>query len=546
MSASKSAGTCSYGCAFAHGDEKIVALLRRLNYTQRNRQDGLPTLQEHEARMIAFPSHWHKRLNGHVTVEKARRSSSRTPRSAAPPPDKYIWHLPYQIASLLPPNFQFSFECTTDASGMRRFAPLPSSDEFLPWASVVGHFILEDRGEQRTDLPFSYHEFRLFNSFVRHTQEFIGATPLLGTTLHTTRAGRLSDDREDRDILPQHIGLDVHGRGGRWAQRKFRQEGRAAAAKAGIKMPSDQEILVYGLTRAAERAPLAANDAEIRGLIRMALFTLGPPADKPNQEVLNYVAKHVIADLRKHLDDSKEEFRRWVEDSKSDVIHRIAKRRDCPTSRPGVRQAILELGVQSFWIQGECVDAAMRAFQAALPAPLKGYESQLFELLYHAQPQFGNLPLVMLKDRFPFLRPAMLRVWSNPTSKKATGILFRVITWFAEMLDNRRAADRQRKSRRNSDGKTTEHSGIVVEPKQVSHSRVPAAIRDQLQPLIEARLKIDLEASEWDLRIIGDEDDDPVTLVVSVDELPDRELLVTRQVLGEMLGFKKDKVKSKS
>lgn len=496
--------------------------------------------------MVSFSSRWQQRLNGRVTVETGRYSPGSTIHIGAPLPKKYTWHFPYQIASALPANVQFSFACTTDGSGMRRFAPLPSLDEFLPWAGVVGHLILRDRGELRTDLPFTYDEFRLFNSYVRHSQEHIGATPRLGTTLHTTRAGRLSEDAAERDVLPKLIGLDADGRGCRWKQWEFQQEGRAAAVKAGIEAPSAQDILIHGLTRAARRAPLMANDDKVPGLIRMALFSVGPPTEKPSQEVLTFVAKHVKVALREHLDDSKEEFRRWVEDAKSDLIHRIAKRRDCPTDRPGVRQAILELGVQSFWIQGECVDAAMRAFQTALPVPLKGYEARLFELLYLAQPRFGNLPLALIKDRFDFLKPAMLRLWSKPASAKARGELFRVIAWFAEVLDNRRTADRRRKSRCDSNGKTTGQCELVEEPRQMKHTRIPTQLRDILQSLIEVRLKTDLEGMEWDLRFVGDENDDPVTFNVSVEGLPDRAMKVSRQALRAMVAPRKDEVKLKS
>ena len=83
-------------------------------------------------------------------------------------------------------------------------------------------------------------------------------------------------------------------------------------------------------------------------MMKCAFFTLGPEGTKLDQEAIEYVAKHVRASLKEHLDDSSEEFEKWIKDPKSNLINRIAKRKDCRWTKAEVRRAMLELGWRSF------------------------------------------------------------------------------------------------------------------------------------------------------------------------------------------------------
>ena len=154
------------------------------------------------------------------------------------------------------------------------------------------------------------------------------------------------------------------------------------------------------------------------------------------------------------------------------------------------------------WLNGDCVDAFMRAFGAALPKPLVGYEKDLFAAMYLKQPRFGNLPLVLLWDRFDFCKLAILAIWLNPDDDAEFKVLYRMLAWFDEMLGKKRDADRRRKARRDSKGKTSRHEQLPKDtksPKKSAHekgSAIHAATKADLQQRIEMRLKIDLELEE--------------------------------------------------
>jgi hypothetical protein len=382
----------------------------------------------------------------------------------------------------------------------------------------------------------------LIGNFVKHMREYVGSTQKFEWALHVTRKGRQSDNPEDRDILPDSIGLDVHGNGQRWNLLRFSDEGRDAAVAAGKTNPQPRDVLVHGLHAAARRAPFLPGQDRILGLMRMALFSLGPSTREPQEEHLAYVAKQMRSVVREYVDDSTEQFNRWAEDRRADTIHRISKRRDCPLDREGVRQALLELGMQWIIAYGECVDAAMEAFEAALPEPLSPEERDLFQTSYRKDKRFGNLPLVLLLERFDFCRPAIIAIWNDPCDREAIGVFYRTIAYFAEMLDKRRSADRRRSRLRGEncqvvslscapEASTKEHGNDTDNNrgKRKADDRdgygrrdaPPASsevLKNIVQDEVERRLGCDLECLEWNVQVIGQSNDE-VTLLVSCPEL---------------------------
>ena len=166
--------------------------------------------------------------------------------------------------------------------------------------------------------------------------------------------------------------------------------------------------------------------------------------------------------LKDHINDSTEEFDQWIQDRKSNLIGRIAKRKDCQWTREEVRQAMLELGWRSFKLLAKSIDACTRAFAAALPKPLTKEEKKLFARTYLAHRDLGRIPLVLLRDRFEVLKPAILEIWRNPGSRKAVGVLRRLIWFYAEIVDTRRAGDRQYKKRQSSQKNENDRPAIDV------------------------------------------------------------------------------------
>ena len=78
-----------------------------------------------------------------------------------------------------------------------------------------------------------------------------------------------------------------------------------------------------------------------------------------------------------------------------------------------MREALLELGWRSFEAIGKAIDAQMRAIRNALTEPLTNTEDARFKQVFLAQRAFGNLPMLLLLDRFEFLKEAILRTWAT-------------------------------------------------------------------------------------------------------------------------------------
>lgn len=194
-----------------------------------------------------------------------------------------------------------------------------------------------------------------FQSVLRCTREYLGETLTLGRLLNISLAGR--PDAATKDILPEDIGLDAAGNGDRWSIGRFKENGITAAKAAGISKPTADDIAWFGLYEAAKRNPLPTTDAEAEDFLRLAFYTLGPEVAKSDPAAVDYVAEQVSAFLKDHINDSTEEFDQWIQDRKSNLIGRIAKRKDCQWTREEVRQAMLELGWRSFKLLAKSIDA---------------------------------------------------------------------------------------------------------------------------------------------------------------------------------------------
>ena len=84
-------------------------------------------------------------------------------------------------------------------------------------------------------------------------------------------------------------------------------------------------------------------------------------------------------------------------------------------------------------------------FHNAIPVPLTDIEDFYFGQLYLANSNFAGLPLILLRNRYDDLQAAVLNVWNNPGDRSAVPVLHRVMTYYSEVLGNRRTADKEYK-----------------------------------------------------------------------------------------------------
>ena len=71
----------------------------------------------------------------------------------------------------------------------------------------------------------------------------------------------------------------------------------------------------------------------------------------------------------------------------------------------------------------------------------------MFEAIYFKQAYLGGLPLILLRDRFAFLKGAILDIFAAPGDPGPVGVLLRLLQYYEEMATVRREVDRGLKRR---------------------------------------------------------------------------------------------------
>ena len=458
--------------------------------------------------MDESPAYWHRRLNGVVEIEELPREKWKSGRA-----DEVIikrllctWRPPYQLTEEVPEGFSLSLECHVNKDGTRRFTPAEQTANFIFHASLGGHAILRDRDGIKKHLPLSYDEFRLFNQHIRHRREYFGSTIKLEQAFYVASAGR--PDRGTSHILPPDLGLDSQGEGQVWRVPTLFREGLGAAQAAGLANPTPAEIMRYGLMTAAQRSPLVVSNVKAaRGLVRMTLFALGPAAEKIKPSAITYVANQVKAALAQFtatnetVAETREKFDRWIVDEKSNLIHQISKRSDCRLGRAGVREALLELGWLSFEAMGRSIDAQMQAFREALPEPLSPTEDVLFSQVFLAHRAFGNLPMILLQDRFKFLQEAFLQTWQRPDNRSDIAVVHKMMDYYSVLVGNRRSGYREYKSHTKAKNESgcVARTEVLLPDAKIRTSPQSEEFKEIAIRLAKARgFRCDFESAEWE------------------------------------------------
>ena len=153
--------------------------------------------------------------------------------------------------------------------------------------------------------------------------KYLGRTGRNARQLGICTAGRCSG--AERDRLPADIGLDRFGNGTRWTIGRVKEEGCRSAATRGIRDPSEDKIVRLGLLEAAQTNPLDVTDSEAEVLVRLTLFKLELAVDAVTDEELQLVANRVKEAINKRLHIPDDDFRIWIEDTKSSLVRSIER-----------------------------------------------------------------------------------------------------------------------------------------------------------------------------------------------------------------------------
>ena len=320
-------------------------------------------------------------------------------------------------------------DCLTGRDGSRRFTPAGGVKPFLLEASLGGLALLSRVRDLDAEGRFSYHAMRLIFQHAPLLREHLGRSFKRESDLVVAGAERAG--RGGKDILPERIGLDPEGRGSRWTVPGLLRRGRAHAVEAGDPNPDPERCIAAGLFVAARRDPLdpaRLTKAEALGLVRMALFDLGPAAGVAEADK-QAVAERLLKLIEPHLGDDTATFNRRFFEGRNDLVHRIAKQKKAggPIPSEDVRRALLDLVFDAFTYVGDCVCLQMQAFLLALPSPLGERDRAGFAALYFKLDHLGGLPLILLRDRFAFLKESILDILAAPGEPGPVGVLLRLL-----------------------------------------------------------------------------------------------------------------------
>jgi len=375
----------------------------------------------------------------------------------------YEWTPAPELKGELPPSFTFRLRCITGSDGVRRFYPVGSLEEFIAQAFMVGLALLSTLKHLTPEQRHSYRTMYLLFQRVRRSKEHLGNNLLNATSLRISRVGR--DLADEPSILPATVGLDQQGGGEPWSVDRFLAEGRQAARGAGIELPSEVDCVHYGLVAAAKLNPLIIPSDRVSELVHQALYD-EIPIDEPIQpEVVDAVIERTLAAMHHHLDEPAAEFDAWFSGPHASFVRQIAKRKLLPGGQLDqvlVRSVLVDLGWQAYRYVADCIHTTMWAIERSIPEPLTEGERTFFDQMYLNQPHFGNLPLVLLVERFPFVQSIIWDILGSPDDQTAIAVLHRLLDYYGDMARRRRQVDRTIKQRRPANLIEGEKTPLII------------------------------------------------------------------------------------
>jgi len=390
---------------------------------------------------------------------------------------KYRYEPPPDLGLSIPGLQSLEFDCYKGPDDVRRFVPCAAEglNSLTAKGFEIGsalkarddHWSENDLNQVRSlKTAFDY----LSNTQARMRQRFRSTGDL---TLRKVIANKVGV----RNVLPSDVGLVTSGSGEPWTVTRVLDEGRITAEMDGLKKFSQADMIRNGIFAAAKLNPMAQAGAGVSAYIRMALFDTSRDANKALPEIVADVHERLNHLIGKHLNETAEDFRKWLTGGGSNLVSAIAiprrKRREPGLPRAGVKAALQELGWQGCCVVAECLEEFALSFADALPQPLTQPERELFTSMYCRQDYFGGLSLPLILDRRNELQPVITKLWSQPNDPELIGAMHRILDWYAQMVAISRRAGRMKKAQKH---------GMVSQPEMMPK---PAIDEKAIAPYLE-------------------------------------------------------------
>ncbi len=354
----------------------------------------------------------------------------------------YRWTPSEDLRSELLPSFELEFDCLTGKDHARRFYPTLDSESLIRilftggLAILISHHGLNEKQRWSYRMMFLlFQKMRKLNN--RQQRNFRGIKDL-----YVKKSGRYEGGK--KNILPDTLGDSHDSKSHPWGIEKLKTKGEELARACGYGKPSMRQSIEYGLFAAARMNPLCIEKPQqIAGLLRIALYNEQNTFDCDPQ-TRDWIEGEMLHAISAHLYDTQEQFNEWLWGGKNSFLKQIARKK-CPhgkVTNPMVRKVLMDLGWKAYYDVGNCIHTQMSCFQNALPSPLNESERKIFEMVYQNQSYLGNLPLLLLNERIPFLKAPMLAWLNGQDDFDFVGTVHQLLYYYYEMADMRRGVDR--------------------------------------------------------------------------------------------------------
>jgi len=341
--------------------------------------------------------------------------------------EDYIWDPPIEAAYPRPRDLQIGLRCLTTDRG-RLFFGRGGVQEMIPCAFVGGLLSLVQAHDLSPEQRSSYCVMWWFYIRLQARRE------RLKNTLRHLKS--LHDLKTFRDLLART----------KWSFDRFCREGRLEARRSGINTPREEDIISYGLARAARDMPLYLENGEVRVLIRLSLFE--PVEDMRRYSLIteDQLIERIVKAVEPHLYDSNAKFLSWFAGGHNTLVQQIAKRK---TEAGGqlpqelVKSFLVELGWRAHYYVGGCIHAFAKVFRSLLDVPLTAEENRWYERSFFPQTYLGDLPFPLLADRWKWLKAIRSEVRERDDNREAVAVMHRMLAWYHVFATERRENDRE-------------------------------------------------------------------------------------------------------
>lgn len=372
------------------------------------------------------------------------------------------WGPPPELNELLEHDVHLPLDIYTFEDEQRRVLVRGGFEPLLQVGPAIGAALMGEL-QQLSAADRSYHHgarvmFRYARGFSHRSERGMRAhlTRQLrcGADLSVRRSARAVSGTPETSLIPRSVGFV--GRGARasstWTITRLISKGRQLAIKMGQgASPNTETAIAFGFYAAAKLDPLIVEDEQqIDQLVKCALFDLEELPSSIDPALKRQVFERLAAALEKHRTDSPEEFDRWLYGAGSNLPKQLAKQRKSAggvLNIDAVNGALLEIAWDSYASVGLCLHVLMRCVRHVLLSELELTEADMviFDQTYQAQPYLAHLPLPLIVERMPFLRPALLEIWKHPVTQNEIPALHRMLAYYSQVAAERRGFDRATK-----------------------------------------------------------------------------------------------------